>query len=65
MVRAMVAASGDLGTTSASRDTWNPRQYAQFSAQRSQPFWDLVGLLDAPAAAASVAASTSGAVRES
>ena len=48
MVRAMVAASGDLGTTSASRDTWNPSQYAQFSAQRSQPFWDLVGLLEAP-----------------
>src|SRR5262245_30896979 len=49
MVRAMVtAASGDAGTTSAPRDIWNPRQYAQFSAQRSQPFWDLVGLLGEP-----------------
>ena len=26
-------------------DGWNPGQYAQFAAERSQPFWDLVDLI--------------------
>lgn len=26
-------------------DAWDPEQYARFSEERSQPFWDLVGLL--------------------
>lgn len=25
---------------------WDPEQYARFAAERAQPFWDLVGLLD-------------------
>ena len=25
--------------------TWNPEQYERFKAERSQPFWDLVGLI--------------------
>jgi trans-aconitate 2-methyltransferase len=28
-------------------DGWSPEQYNQFSAEREQPFWDLVGLLQA------------------
>lgn len=28
-------------------DAWNPDQYARFRAERSQPFWDLVGLVRA------------------
>src|SRR5688572_2376701 len=27
-------------------DVWNPGQYAQFKNERSQPFWDLVELVD-------------------
>ena len=28
-------------------DQWNPDKYEQFSAEREQPFWDLVGLIQA------------------
>ena len=27
-------------------DRWDPAQYGKFAAERAQPFWDLVGLLD-------------------
>jgi trans-aconitate 2-methyltransferase len=27
-------------------DAWNPAQYEKFAAERAQPFWDLVGLLE-------------------
>ena len=27
-------------------DAWNPVQYDKFAAERAQPFWDLVGLLE-------------------
>lgn len=30
------------------RDGWNPVQYRQFAAQRAEPFWDLVELLQSP-----------------
>lgn len=30
----------------AARDSWSPGQYSQFAAERSQPFWDLVDLVD-------------------
>lgn len=30
-------------------DAWNPGQYAQFAAERSQAFWDLVELIQLPA----------------
>jgi trans-aconitate 2-methyltransferase len=33
-------------------DTWNPDQYARFSAERSQPFYDLLALVQAPSPAA-------------
>jgi trans-aconitate 2-methyltransferase len=37
--------SGDeLG--SADRDGWSPEQYDRFAAERAQPFWDLVALVD-------------------
>jgi trans-aconitate 2-methyltransferase len=28
-----------------SRDAWDPEQYGRFSAERSEPFWDLVSLV--------------------
>jgi trans-aconitate 2-methyltransferase len=31
----------------AQRDAWNPDQYARFRAERSQPFYDLLGLVRA------------------
>jgi trans-aconitate 2-methyltransferase len=31
-------------------DAWDPQQYQRFKAERSQPFWDLVGLVDPPPA---------------
>ena len=31
---------------SATSDAWNPDQYHRFRAQRSQPFYDLIGLLE-------------------
>jgi trans-aconitate 2-methyltransferase len=34
-------------TEPALGDTWNPDQYARFQAERSQPFFDLVGLVRA------------------
>lgn len=37
---AMVAPMSGLG-----RDSWDPDQYARFSAERSEPFWDLVSLI--------------------
>ncbi len=39
---------GEMNVSSARHDGWNPGQYGQFAAERSQPFWDLVALLDAP-----------------
>ena len=29
-----------------SRDGWDPGQYGKFAAERAQPFWDLVGLVE-------------------
>lgn len=40
-----------LSGNTAAADSWDPQQYDRFQAERSQPFWDLAGLLqpvDAP-----------------
>jgi trans-aconitate 2-methyltransferase len=29
-------------------DPWDPAQYRMFAAERAQPFWDLVGLIEVP-----------------
>ena len=29
-------------------DPWSPEQYERFRAEREQPFWDLLGLIDVP-----------------
>jgi trans-aconitate 2-methyltransferase len=30
-------------------DAWNPTQYERFAAERTQPFWDLIDLVESPA----------------
>jgi trans-aconitate 2-methyltransferase len=32
---------------SATGDSWSPARYERFAAEREQPFWDLLGLVDA------------------
>jgi trans-aconitate 2-methyltransferase len=38
--------SGLRRLTSSSADPWNPEQYERFRAEREQPFWDLLPLID-------------------
>ena len=42
---------GDCGAArrNAVNDGWDPAQYGTFAAERAQPFWDLVALLEQPA----------------
>jgi len=45
------SSSGSTAAASSAADSWDPQQYDRFQAERSQPFWDLAGLLqpvDAP-----------------
>jgi len=36
-------------------DAWNPTQYERFAAERTQPFWDLIDLVEPPGPGARVA----------
>jgi trans-aconitate 2-methyltransferase len=49
----MVATRLDKYNTSVT-DAWEPQQYDRFAAERRQPFWDLVALVDPPPSGARV-----------
>jgi trans-aconitate 2-methyltransferase len=39
---------GEVRRPAVQGDGWDPEQYGMFAAERAQPFWDLVGLIEVP-----------------
>lgn len=42
----MVSASNNSGAAGSQTDAWDPAQYERFRAQRSQPFYDLLAMVE-------------------